>query len=158
MRGLTALTYTLTYICVLLAGCSRSTEPTQPTEPTEPIQIEGAWAPAMPPNAVIGAVYMEITAHKPDRLLGASSPIAHSVEVHQTLIEEGIARMRPVEAIALGREPFIFEPGGAHFMLIGISTPLETGRTIELELQFEHAGTVTVQVPVMASDGDHAHH
>ncbi len=157
MRGLMALTY----ICVLLAGCSRSTEPTQPTEPpkpTEPIEIHGAWAPAMPPNAVIGAVYMEITAHTPDRLVGASSPIAHSVEVHQTFVEEGIARMRPVEAVSLDGTPFTFEPGGAHFMLIGMSKPLEAGGTIELDLRFEHAGTITVQVPVMASEDDHAHH
>lgn len=157
MRGLMALTY----MCVLLAGCSRSSEPTQPTEPpepTEPIQIHGAWAPAMPPNAVIGAVYMEITAYKPDRLVGASTPIAHSVEIHQTFIEQGIARMRPVDAVDLTSEPFKFEPGGAHFMLIGMSKPLNAGGTIELDLQFEHAGTITVQVPIMASEDDHAHH
>ncbi len=146
MRRLAALTF----ICAMLTGCAR---------PSASIEVEGAWAPAMPPTASVAAVYMKITANEPDRLLGASSPIAASVEVHQTSTEDGIARMRPLESISLGqRESVTLEPGGAHLMLLGINTPLEAGKTIELDLQFENAGVVKVQVPVMASDDDHAHH
>lgn len=144
---------TITYICVLLvllAGCAK---------PSEPIEVTDARAPATPPNATVAAVYMEITAHEPDRLLGASSKIAHSVEVHHTSIEDGISKMRPVEAIALDADQTVaFAPGGTHFMMVGIGFPFEPGQTFELELQFERAGIVRVEVPVIAPGDDHAHH
>lgn len=102
---------------------------------------------------------MEITAHEPDRLVGASSPIAHSVEVHRTSIDDGISRMRPVEAVAFeANETVAFAPGGTHFMLVGISFPFEAGQVFELELQFERAGVIRVEVPVIAPGDDHAHH
>ncbi len=144
---------TITYICVLLvllAGCAK---------PSEPIEVTDARAPATPPNATVAAVYMEITAHEPDRLVGASSKIAHSVEVHHTSIEDGISKMRPVEAIAFDADQTVaFAPGGTHFMMVGISFPFEPGQTFELELQFERAGVVRVEVPVIAPGDDHAHH
>lgn len=138
--------------CVLLVGCGRS-------EPTEPIEIADAWAPALPPNATTGAAYMRIIAHKPDRLVGASSLDAHSVELHRTSVEDGVAAMRPVDSVSLDAgEALTLEPGGAHFMLVGMVSPLEAGKTIQLELHFEHAGVIEVQVPVMEHGGDHEHH
>lgn len=39
-------------------------------------------------------------------------------------------------------------PGGDHLMLIGLAAPLVAGQSIEVQLEFEHAGPVTVTVPV----------
>ncbi len=39
-------------------------------------------------------------------------------------------------------------PGGLHIMLMGLKAPLQQGGSLTLDLTFEHAGAVTVQVPV----------
>jgi copper(I)-binding protein len=45
-------------------------------------------------------------------------------------------------------ETVAFEPGGYHVMLIDLAEPLVAGETFEMELTFEKAGTVTVEVEV----------
>ena len=39
-------------------------------------------------------------------------------------------------------------PGGLHLMLIGVREPLAAGQTLPVELRFEKAGTVTVELTV----------
>lgn len=41
-----------------------------------------------------------------------------------------------------------FEPGGYHVMLLDLAEPLVAGDTFEMDLTFEKAGTVTVEVEV----------
>jgi Uncharacterized protein conserved in bacteria len=113
----------------------------------------------MPPNASVAAVYLELTAHEPDQLLGAASPIADRVEIHQTSIENDMTRMRPVERLPLKRnERVTFAPGGTHIMLHGLDEPLAEGQRFPLELKLEKAGTIAIEVEVMAADADHVHH
>ncbi len=45
-------------------------------------------------------------------------------------------------------ETVAFEPGGYHVMLLDLAEPLVAGDTFEMELTFEKAGTVTVEVEV----------
>jgi copper(I)-binding protein len=45
-------------------------------------------------------------------------------------------------------ETVAFEPGGYHVMLFDLAEPLVAGETFEMELTFENAGTVTVEVEV----------
>ncbi len=42
----------------------------------------------------------------------------------------------------------VFEPSGLHIMLIGLNRSLEVGDTFDVELEFENAGTITVQSEV----------
>ncbi len=102
---------------------------------------------------------MELMAKEADRLVSASSPAAERIEVHQTSFEEGMARMRRVETLPLQERARVeFAPGGTHFMLIGLTAPLEVGTRFPLELRFENAGTIVLDVEVMAADADHSHH
>lgn len=143
------LAASLLYMCALVAGCT----------PEPAIRISEARAPATPPGASVGAAYLTIQVHEPDTLLGASTPVAQSVEIHQTAIEEGIARMRKLENVPLeAREPARFEPGGTHFMLLGLAAPLAEGESFPLTLRFERAGELQVQTSVVAPDAAHAHH
>ena len=52
------------------------------------------------------------------------------------------ARLRPGETVTL-------KPGADHLMLTQLKHPLETGNSIAATLQFEKAGTVKVEVPVL---------
>ena len=119
---------------------------------TGDLRIETPWARATPPATPMGAAYLVIVnaGDRPDRLLGASSPVARRVQLHRTVTRDGQTGMRHQAAgIAVpagGRVRFV--PGGLHFMLMGLSRRLEPGSRVPLTLEFERAGRVTVELPV----------
>jgi len=87
-----------------------------------------------------------------ERLLGASSPAAATVELHETINDNGVMRMRPQPEgfVIPPRGVLRLAPGGKHLMLMGLAAPLAAGDTVELTLQFAQAGEQVIQVPVMA--------
>lgn len=95
---------------------------------------------------------------EPDRLVGASSPAAARVGLHLSLVEGGVMRMRPVDALDLRPgETVAMTPGGAlHLMLEGLKDPLVAGGTVPISLQFEHAGDVEVEAGIVGPGG-HRH-
>lgn len=115
------------------------------------IAISAPWARASAPNAPNGACYLEITniGKEPDRLVSAASPAAAKVELHTHLMDNGVMRMRPVEAFEVAPgEPQVLRPGGNHIMLMGLSAPLKPGASFPVTLTFAKAGAVTVDVKV----------
>ena len=56
---------------------------------------------------------------------------------------EGGLEIRPGETVTL-------KPGSDHLMLTQLKHPLEIGATFAATLQFEKAGTVKVDVPILA--------
>jgi copper(I)-binding protein len=115
------------------------------------IRIHQPWVRASLGNAPNSAAYMtlETTASEADRLVGGSTPAADSVQLHSHIMEDGIAKMRPVDAIEVAPGgPTVLEPGGLHMMLVGLTGKLEEGGTMPLTLEFETAGEVTLEVPI----------
>ena len=115
------------------------------------LTVESAWARATPPGASVAAVYLRIDnmGGLADRLLAIRTPVAASVEVHQTSVEDGMARMRMVSMLHVGaNEVLEFVPGGLHIMLFGLKKPLVAGQTFELELVFEVVGLRRITVTV----------
>ena len=115
------------------------------------IAIDQPWARASLGNAPNSAAYMILqnTGAMPDRLIGGSTPVATQVQLHTHVMEGGVAKMRPVDAIEVAPgQPTVLEPGGAHVMLQGLTQKLEEGTTMPLTLVFEHAGKVMLEVPV----------
>ena len=97
---------------------------------------------------------LEIMGEEPDRLIGGSSPVAEKAELHTHIMEGGVAKMRPVDAIEVAAgTPTVLEPGGLHLMLIGLNQKLEEGATMPLTLVFENAGEVTLEVPIKGMAG-----
>ncbi len=116
---------------------------------TPPVQVTGAWARATAPGQDSGAVYLDITAAAPDRLLSAASPDATSAMLHQTTHQGGMSAMSDMDAVPIAAgDTVAFAPGGAHIMLTGLPHGLKAGTRIRLDLIFAHAGTVHVSVPV----------
>ncbi len=115
-------------------------------------QVQQPWARASAGNAANGAAYMTISnpAHDADRLVSAASPAARTVELHTHLMDNGVMRMRQVQAIEVNHgEPAVLRPGGLHVMLIGLNAPLREGTSFPLTLRFERGGETTVQVRVL---------
>jgi copper(I)-binding protein len=139
-----------TYICVFLNACSSA---------SDPITIADAWAPATPPGTTVGAVYMMIDARQADTLVGFSSPIANTVELHRTSLEGGVAQMRKVDSVVVSpNAPLALAPSGMHLMLHGLSAPLQAGQHITVILRFQEAGEVPTQVEVVAPGAQPTHH
>jgi periplasmic copper chaperone A len=115
------------------------------------IQVAGAWARPTPPTAQVGAVYFSISNHSPkaDQLLSVNSPVALSVEIHETQMVNGVMQMRPVTLVVCPPGATVkVEPGGLHVMLLGLKQPLIEGTKMPLTLRFREAGLLTIQVPI----------
>jgi len=124
------------------------------------IAVHEPWARPTSPIATVGAAYMTIMNHGAgaDRLLGASTTVAGEVQLHASLDDNGVMRMRPVEALEIAAHGSVtMDPGGMHFMLMQLTAPLAAGTRFPMTLKFEHAGEVTVDVTVQDGAGGHAH-
>lgn len=97
-----------------------------------------------------------------DELLGASAPVAASVQIHETLAgEDGTMGMQPVDAplevSANGR--LVFEPGGLHLMLVDVDR-LEVGDRVDVTLTWQNAGEMDIEAMVVEPQdvaGDEGH-
>jgi len=118
---------------------------------TPAIQVQDAWARATAAGAHTGAVYLTLTdtAGSADQLVGASSPVAGMAELHETVNDHGVMRMRPVKALPLvPGKAMTLKPGAYHIMLMDLKQQLKDGETFPVTLNFEKAGSVTATVHV----------
>jgi copper(I)-binding protein len=125
------------------------------------IEIDKAWSRATAPGAKIAAGYMVVRnkAARPDRLLGASSAAAAKVELHVTLKDGEVLRMREVKAYDVpAKGSFELKPGGAHMMLVDIKRPFKEGEKVPVTLRFEHAGEVKTELLVSKGAPSTGHH
>ncbi len=117
------------------------------------ITVTNAMARAsLTPTATSGAVYLSVknAGASDDRLLSISTPAAASTMIHETTIVDDVMKMRMVDGglvIAAG-QTVEMKTGGTHVMLMGLKAALKRGESIGLELVFEKAGVVKVDVPV----------
>jgi len=131
------------------------------------IEIANPWTRATPKGATVAGAYMTITnkGSMADRLVGGSAAAAGRFEVHRMVMEQGVAKMRPVEfglEIKPG-ETVELKPGSFHVMLTGLKQPLQKGEKIKGTLQFEKAGKIDIEYSVedvgatMPAMGGHQH-
>ena len=131
------------------------------------IAVGNPWTRATPRGATVAGGYMTISnkGSAPDRLLGGSVAVAGRFEVHSMVMEQGIAKMRPVQGgleIKPG-ETVELKPGSLHVMLMGLKQPLEKGRKVKGTLEFEKAGKLEIEYAVEAvgatspASGGHQH-
>ena len=129
------------------------------------LKISAPWARATPKGASVGGGYMKITNNgtAPDRLIGGSTDISRSFEVHEMTMDGGVMKMRPVAGgleIKPG-ETVTLDPSGYHVMLVDLKKQLMRGERFKATLEFAKAGKVDVDFAVegigaQTGDGDHA--
>jgi periplasmic copper chaperone A len=116
------------------------------------ISLNHVWARATAGSTTTAAAYFTVTNKgEPDHLVSVSTPIAATAELHETINDNGVMKMRPVPPIALETDkPVTLRPGGYHVMLTRLVSPLKVGDSFPLTLTFEHAQPITVTVNVEA--------
>jgi periplasmic copper chaperone A len=115
------------------------------------IAAQSAWARATPPGAKTGAVYLTLMnkGGADDRLIGVTTPVASMAGLHVDIMDNGVMKMRPIEALDLkAGGDAVLKPGGMHIMLMGLKRPLKQGGHFPLTLQFAHAPPLTVRVEI----------
>lgn len=116
------------------------------------IEIVDPYARSSGAMAKTGAAFFTIrnSGDTDDVLIGARSEVAARVELHTHIMEDGIAKMRRVEAgfsVEAGSEHAL-ERGADHVMFMGLKAPFVDGQEIALTLVFESGLTLDVLIPV----------
>ena len=115
------------------------------------VTIDMPWARATAPKALAGGAFMTITSIAADQVTRLESPVASTVELHLTVEEAGVMKMKPVPALVL--EPgksVTLKPGGYHVMLMGLKAPLKQGEHFPITFFFATSPPVTVEVQIAA--------
>lgn len=102
-----------------------------------------------------GAGYFTVeNAGADDRLIQVRADFPR-VMMHETIQEDGIAKMQHVEAVQIPKDGAVtFEPGGLHIMFMGLSAHWEAGDKIAATLVFERAGAIDVVFNVEPRPGN----
>lgn len=103
-------------------------------------KVEGAWVRAAVPGQAGTGAFMKLTARQAMHLVGVSTPVAGTAEVHEMKMEGEVMRMRAVPKVDLpaGRTVEL-KPGGYHLMLMDLKQALKAGTTVPLTLVFRDA-------------------
>lgn len=126
------------------------------------LEIRDGWAAPTPGGVEVSAGYLTIVnpTGTEDRLLGASSPRAERVEVHEMSMDGVVMRMRAVEGglpVPSGGA-LTLAPGGQHLMFYGVRPPFAEGERVPATLRFARAGDVTVELSVRRAASGHSGH
>jgi copper(I)-binding protein len=128
-----------------LAACAGNTD-------TVPLVASDVRVTAARPGTSMSAGYLtlENPGASPVAVTHVTSPEYERVELHETVVENDVARMRPLAGLSiLPGETLRLEPGGRHLMLMqrradGASTTLE----------FWSGDTLLLRVDALAAAGD----
>lgn len=120
----------------------------------QPLATPG-WVRLVPPVVKDTAAYLtlENRGQVSLRLVGAETPVAQRVSLHQEHREHRgghtVLGMRPLPYLDLSPGVrVVFQPGGYHFMLEGLKRPLKAGEKVELVLKFADGTRLRVVLPV----------
>jgi copper(I)-binding protein len=165
------------FMLLPLGGCDRGGGNSKDTGAAtlQTAQVRAARIVMPPPGAHMAAGYFELYNPGTTALVleALESSAFESVEMHETVEEDGVSRMRPLAnaTIAPG-ETLRFEPGGMHLMLMGSKlasdAPAPASIPMKLRLRAASGGDVreldasfALQQPGQPSAGEddpHAHH
>jgi len=113
------------------------------------ITVANAWSRAAMAGRT-GVVYLTVTdTGAPDRLIGVSSPVAASADLHESFDDHGVMKMRPVATLPVtAGQTLTLSPSGYHIMLTGLKHALAQGDSFPVTLRFEKAGDIVTTASV----------
>lgn len=131
-------------LAVLMAGTISAAE-------LESLRVEDGYVRGLPPTSTNTAAYMRLVNEGDStlQLIGATSPVAEQVMLHESFEEGGLVSMRHVAMaeVPAGGE-LQLRSGGLHLMLMRLTAPLSDGDEVQLVLEFAEGDSKTVTLPV----------
>ncbi|MHC8286163.1 copper chaperone PCu(A)C [Pseudomonas sp. XS1P51] len=118
-------------------------------------RVDDAWVRATVAGQQSTGAFMTLQADSDSKLLRVQSPVANTVQIHQSSMKDDVMSMREVESVALpAGKPVSFDPHGYHVMLIDLTAQVKEGSKVPLTLIVENAKgekeTIEVQAEVRA--------
>jgi copper(I)-binding protein len=113
--------------------------------------IENAWIAEAPPVSKVMVAYMTVknTGPKAIEIIRAESDLYSSIEFHETIHEDGMARMiRHDSLIISANNRLELKRGGPHLMLFNPTKRLNAGDTVNIKFTTKNNITKTVAVAV----------
>ncbi len=115
------------------------------------VKVADPWVRAtVAPQKATGA-FMQLTSEQAVKVVAASSPVAAVVEIHEMKMDDGVMKMRAVDALPLpAGQAVALKPGSYHVMLMGLKAPIKAGETVPLTLTVEGADGKRTAVEIKA--------
>ena len=113
-----------------------------------PLEAAGVRVTLPLPGTQVSAGYFELVNNGSEaiRISRVSSPQFGKVEMHETVVENGVARMVGLDHVTIAPGSGVtFEPGGRHLMLMQPAADLDT-----VTLEFHADGALVLAVTVEA--------
>ena len=102
------------------------------------VSVKDAWVRATVAQQKATGAFMQLQSAQDAKLVGAQSPVAGVVEVHEMAMEAGVMKMRAVPTLALPAGKAIeLKPGGYHVMLMDLKGQVKEGDTVAVTLVVE---------------------
>lgn len=157
MRAIGRLFATLSVLAapLMLAACG---------EPA-PLYVDRAWIRMNPNPQSPSAGYFTIHGGEaPVQLLGVLADRAMRIEMHESVEQNGVMTMQPVQSVDVAaRTDVTFAPGGKHIMLWGINPQAVTDGKMPLTFLFSNGDRIIVDAVIRkagaaatSADGDNA--
>ncbi|MCG7525132.1 copper chaperone PCu(A)C [Streptomyces sp. OfavH-34-F] len=121
-----------------LAGCSSSSD-------TPEIQVTGAFMPQPVSDMAAGFLVVQNHGSGDDRLTSVTSPLSDDITIHET--KDQVMRKVTSFDVPAGGE-LNLERGGNHIMFMKLKRQPKQGQKVSVELHFEKAGAIEVDLPV----------
>ncbi|WP_104105420.1 copper chaperone PCu(A)C [Nocardioides sp. 616] len=147
------------------AGDRPSSASTSASTGANPVlEVEDPWVRATTgtKDPTMSAAFMTLdnTGDVALRVVGASSEVAGTAQLHEMATVDGKSAMRQMPdgiALAPGRGQLL-QPGGMHVMLMDLTTGLAPGDEVELTLELDDGSQVEVTAPVKEFTEEEGHY
>jgi copper(I)-binding protein len=130
------------WLTVLVAGCGDSGPPLTATDIVVVAPL---------PGKQISAAYLMLQnrGQKPITVNRVSSPEFAKVEIHESIVDGGVVRMRRLDSLTLDAGTSAhFVSGGKHLMLIDPIAGMVPGDSITLRFEYNADGILIVSTPL----------
>jgi hypothetical protein len=119
------------------------------------VSVSGAWVRGTVHGQTATGAFMQLRSADGAALVGADSPVAGIVEIHEMAMENNVMKMRAVQKLDLppGRTVEL-KPGGYHVMLMDLKGPLKKGDTVPITLKVRSKSGQTEEIRVNAEVRD----
>ena len=136
----------LLLLLMLAASLSLADAATGPS-----VRASTIWIRQAPPGVAVLAGYFTLQnlTDKPLTLTAVESRDFAAVEMHRSLVKDGVEEMEPVQRIVIPAQGSVeFKPGGYHLMMMQPKKNLFAGDMAEVMLTFSDGSQLAILAPV----------
>lgn len=166
---------TLLLVCLPFIGCGGGTDNASPAVdsaidssaasgntaaasrdmPQNAVWLDGAWMRAGAEGGTTGAYAVIYNSRAEDvNIVGATSDVADTVEVHESMMHDGMVHMEPQRLLVIpAGDSVVFAPGGKHFMVRVLQRALTVGDTVDVRVLLNDGTSIDVPFAVRAITG-----